>query len=199
MTGNSKYILISILIALVIGLAVGIGSTSRYYCRQTTTQADTVFVEKIIEVNTSEAERVQLPSTGTVSIPKESVSFSDSSTIAIMQDSVRVSGIEPISGAAYEAVVTGVSPDLANLRITVPERVITRTVSKPQTGWSIGIFADAYYFSNFDAMAGLYASYTAGPFCIHLDAGAMCSNIDPSKTVNPFIGAGIRIQLYHKN
>ncbi len=198
MTGNSKYILIAILTALVIGLAVGIGSTSRYYCRRTTTQADTVFVEKTIEVNTSEAERVQLPSTGTVSIPKESVSFSGSSTIAIKKDSVRVSGVEPISGATYEAVVTGVRPDLANLRITVPERVVTRTVTKPQTGWSFGIFADTYYYSDFAARAGLYASYTAGPFCIHLDAGAMYSNIGPSKTINPFIGAGIKIQLYHK-
>lgn len=199
MTGNSKYILTAILTALVIGLAVGIGSTSRYYCRQATTQADTVFVERTIEVNTSEAEREQLPSSGTLSIPKESISSSDSSTIAIKKDSVRVSGIEPISGATYEAVVTGVRPDLANLRITVPERVVTRTVTKPQTGWSIGIFTDAYYFSNFDVRAGLYASYTAGPFCIHLDVGAMYSNIGLSKTVNPFIGAGIKIQLYRKN
>ena len=199
MTGNSKYILIAALTALVIGLAVGIGSTSKYYCRQTTTQADTVFVERIIEVNTSEAERVQLPSAGTVSIPRESITSFDSSTIAIKKDSIRVSGIEPISGATYEAVVTGVRPDLANLRITVPERVVTRTVTKPPTGWSIGIFADTYYYSNFDARAGLYASYTAGPFCIHFDAGAMYSNIGPTKTINPFIGAGIKIQLYHKN
>lgn len=199
MTVNSKYIIIAILTALVIGLAVGIGSTSRYYCRHTTIQADTVVVERIIEVNTSEAERVQLPSKGTVSIPKESVSLSDSSTVTIKKDSVRVLGTEPISGATYEAVVTGVSPDLDNLRITVPERIVTRTVTKPQTGWSIGIFADAYYFSNFDARAGLYASYTTGPFCIHLDAGAMYSNIGPAKTINPFIGAGIKIQLYRKN
>lgn len=198
MTVNSKYIIIAILTALVIGLAVGIGSTSRYYRRQTKTQADTVVVERIIEVNTSKAERVQLPSKGTVSIPKESISLSDS-TITIKKDSVLVSGIEPISGATYEAVVTGVSPDLDNLRITVPERIVTRTVTKPPTGWSIGIFADAYYFSNFDARAGLYASYTTGPFCIHLDAGAMYSNIGPTKTINPFIGAGIKIQLYRKN
>lgn len=198
MTNNSKYIIIAILTALVIGLAVGIGSTSRYYCRRTTTQADTIFVEKTIEVNTSEAEREQLPSTGTVSIPKESVSFSDSSTIAIQKDSVRVSGVEPISGATYEAVVTGVRPDLNSLRITVPERVVTRTVTKPHAGWSIGIFADAYYFNQLDARAGLYASYTAGPFCIHLDAGAMYSNIGPSKAVSPFVGAGIKIQLFHK-
>lgn len=198
MTTNSKYIIIAILTALVIGLAVGIGSTSRYYCRRTTTQADTIFVEKTIEVNTSEAEREQLPSTGTVSIPKESVSFSDSSTIAIQKDSVRVSGVEPISGATYEAVVTGVRPDLNSLRITVPERVVTRTVTKPHAGWSIGIFADAYYFNQLDARAGLYASYTAGPFCIHLDAGAMYSNIGPSKAASPFVGAGIKIQLYHK-
>ena len=198
MTHNSKYILIAILAALVIGLVVGAGSMSRYYLRQTTTQADTVFVERIIEVNTSEAERVQLPSTGTVSIPKESVSLSDSSTIAIKKDSVRVSGIEPISGASYEAVVTGVHPDLSNLRITVPERIVTRTVTKPQTGWSLGLFADTYYFNQLDARAGLYASYTAGPFCIHLDVGAMYSNIGPNKAVNPFIGAGIKIQLYQK-
>ncbi len=198
MTANSKYIIIAILAALVIGLTVGIGSTSRYYCRRTTTQADTVFVEKTIEVNTSEAEREQLPSTGTVSIPKESVSFSDSSIIAIKKDSVRVSGIEPISGATYEAVVTGVRPDLNSLRITVPERVVTRTVTKPQTGWSFGIFADTYYFNQLDARTGGYASYSAGPFCIHLDAGAMYSNIGPNKTINPFIGAGIKIQLYHK-
>lgn len=198
MTANSKYIIIATLTALVIGLAVGIGSTSRYYCRRTTTQADTVFVEKTIDVNTSEAEREQLPSTGTVSIPKESVSFSDSSTIAIQKDSVRVSGVEPISGATYEAVVTGVRPDLNSLRITVPERVVTRTVTKPHAGWSIGIFADAYYFNQLDARAGLYASYTAGPFCIHLDAGAMYSNIGPSKAVSPFVGAGIKIQLFHK-
>ena len=83
MTRNSKYILTAILAALVIGLVVGAGSMSRYYRRQTTIQADTVFVERIIEVNTSEAERVQLPSTGTVSIPKESASFPDSSTITI--------------------------------------------------------------------------------------------------------------------
>lgn len=198
MTGNSKYILIAALTALVIGLAVGIGSTSRYYSRQETTPADTVYVERTIEVNTSEAEREQLPSTGTVSIQKESISFSDSSTIAIKKDSVRVSGTEPISGATYEAVITGVQPDLNNLRITVPERVVTKTVTKPQTGWSLGIFADAYYYSNFDARAGLYTSYTAGPFCIHLDVGAMYSNIGPNKAVNPFVGAGIKIQLYHK-
>ena len=198
MTRNSKYILTAILAALVIGLVVGAASTSKYYRRQTTTQADTVFVERIIEVNTSEAERVQLPSTGTVSIPKESASFPDSSTINIKKDSVLVSGIEPISGATYEAVVTGVRPDLNNLRITVPERVVTKTVTKPQRGWSIGIFADACYFSNFGARAGLYASYTAGPFCIHLDAGAMYSNIGPNKAVNPFVGAGIKIQLYQK-
>lgn len=198
MTAKIKYIIIAILAALVIGLTVGIGSTSRYYCRRTTTQADTVFVEKTIEVNTSEAEREQLPSTGTVSIPKVSVSFSDSSTIAIQKDSVRVSGIEPISGATYEAVVTGVRPDLNSLRITVPERVVTRTITKPQTGWSFGIFAETYYFNQLDARAGLYASYTAGPFCIHLDAGAMYSNIGPSKAVSPFVGAGIKIQLFHK-
>lgn len=184
--------------ALVIGLVVGAGSMSRYYRRQTTIQSDTVFVERIIEVNTSEAERVQLPSTGTVSIPKESASFPDSSTIAIKKDSVRVSGIEPISGASYEAVVTGVHPDLSNLRITVPERVVTRTVTKPQTGWSLGVFADTYYFNQLDARAGLYASYTAGPFCFHLDVGAMYSNIGQNKAVNPFIGAGIKIQLYQK-
>lgn len=196
MTGNSKYILIAALTALVIGLAVGIGSTSKYYCRQTTTQADTVFVERIIEVNTSEAERVQLPSAGTVSIPKSIISF-DSSTIAIKKDSVRVSGIEPITGATYEAIITGVQPDLNNLRITVPERVVTRTVTKPQTGWSLGIFADTYYFNQLDIRAGLYASYTSGPFCIHLDVGAMY-NIGPNKAVSPFVGAGIKIQLYHK-
>lgn len=198
MKSQSKFILISIVFALLIGLVVGIGSTSMYYCRQATTQADTVFVKRIIEVNTSEAKREQLPSTGTVSIQKESVSFSDSSTISIQKNSIRVSGIERISGATYEAVVTGVRPDLSNLRITVPERVVTRTVTKPQTGWSFGIFADTYYYSNFDVRAGLYASYTAGPFCIHLDAGAMYPNIGPSKTINPFIGAGIKIQLYHK-
>lgn len=198
MTRNSKYILTAILAALVIGLVVGAGSMSRYYRRQTTTQADTVFVERIIEVNTSEAERVQLPSTGTVSILKKSVSLSDSSTITIKKDSVRVSGIEPISGASYEAVVTGVHPDLSNLRITVPERVVTRTVTKPQTGWSLGLFADTYYFNQLDARAGLYASYTAGPFSIHLDVGAMYSNIGPNKAVTPFIGTGIKIQLYQK-
>ena len=198
MKSQSKFILISVVVALLIGLVVGIGSTSRYYCRRTTTQADTVFVERIFEVNTSEAERVQLPSAGTVSIPKESISFSDSSTIAIKKDSVLVSGIEPISGATYEAVVTGVRPDLNNLRITVPERVVTRTVTKPQVGWSLGLFADTYYFKQLDARAGLYASYTAGPFCIHLDAGAMYSNIGPCKAVYPFVGAGIKIQLYHK-
>ena len=198
MTANSKYIIIAILTALVIGLAVGIGSTSRYYCRQTTTPADTVFVERVIEVNTTEAKRVQLPSTGTVSISKESVSFSDSSTITIKKDSALVSGIEPVSGATYEAVVTGVRPDLNSLRITVPERVVTRTVTKPQTGWSIGIFADTYYFNQLDARAGLYASYAAGPFCIHLDAGAMYSNVGPNKAVYPFIGAGIKIYLYQK-
>ena len=198
MTRNSKYILTAILAALVIGLVIGAGSMSRYYRRQTTIQADTVFVERIIEVNTSEAERVQLPSTGTVSIPKESAYFPDSSTITIKKDSVLVSGIEPISGAAYEAVVTGVRPDLNNLRITVPERVVTKTVTKPQTGWSLGIFADTYYFNQLDARAGLYASYTAGPFSIHLDVGAMYSNIGPNKAVNPFIGAGIKIQLYQK-
>lgn len=198
MTRNSKYILTAILAALVIGLVVGAGSMSRYYRRQTTTQADTVFVERIIEVNTSEAERVQLPSTGTVSIPRESASFPDSSTITIKKDSVLVSGIEPISGATYEAVVTGVRPDLSNLRITVPERVVTRTITKPQTGWSLGVFADTYYFNQLDARAGLYASYTAGPFSIHLDVGAMYSNIGPNKAVTPFIGAGIKIQLYQK-
>lgn len=198
MTRNSKYILTAILAALVIGLVVGAGSMSRYYRRQTTIQADTVFVERIIEVNTSEAERVQLPSTGTVSIPKESASFPDSSTITIKKDSVLVSGIEPISGATYEAVVTGVRPDLNNLRITVPERVVTKTVTKPQTGWSLGLFADTYYFNQLDARAGLYASYTAGPFSIHLDVGAMYSNIGPNKAVNPFVGAGIKIQLYQK-
>lgn len=198
MTRNSKYILTAILAALVIGLVVGAASASRYYRRQTTIQADTVFVERIIEVNTSEAERVQLPSTGTVSIPKESASFPDSSTITIKKDSVLVSGIEPISGATYEAVVTGVRPDLSNLRITVPERVVTRTITKPQTGWSLGVFADTYYFNQLDARAGLYASYTAGPFNIHLDVGAMYSNIGPNKAVTPFIGAGIKIQLYQK-
>ena len=198
MTRNSKYILTAILAALVIGLVVGTASMSRYYRRQATTQADTVFVERTIEVNTSEAERVQLPSTGTVSIPKESASFPDSSTITIKKDSVLVSGIEPISGASYEAVVTGVRPDLNNLRITVPERVVTKTVTKPQTGWSLGVFADTYYFNQLDARAGLYASYTAGPFCIHLDVGAMYSNIGPNKAVNPFVGAGIKIQLYQK-
>lgn len=197
MKSQSKFILISVVFALLIGLAVGIGSTSRYYCHQTITQADTVFIERIIEVNTSEAERVQLPSEGTVSIPKESISYSDSSTITIKKDSVLVSGIEPISGATYEAVVTGVRPDLNNLRITVPERVVTRTVSKPQSGWSLGLFADTYYFNQFDARAGLYASYTAGPFCIHLDAGAMYFNIGQNKAVYPFVGAGIKIQLYH--
>lgn len=198
MTHNSKYILTAILAALVIGLVVGAGSMSRYYRRQTTIQADTVFVERLIEVNTSEAERVQLPSTGTVSVPKESASFPDSSTITIKKDSVLVSGIEPISGATYEAVVTGVRPDLNNLRITVPERVVTRTVTKPQTGWSLGLFADTYYFNQLDARAGLYASYTAGPFNIHLDVGAMYSNIGTNKAVTPFIGAGIKIQLYQK-
>lgn len=198
MKSQSKFILISIVFALLIGLVVGIGSTSRYYCRQATIQADTVFVERTIEVNTSEAEREQLSSIGTVSIPKDCISSSDSSTIAIKKDSVRVSGIEPISGATYEAIVTGVRPDLNNLRITVPERVVTKTITKPQTGWSIGIFTDAYYFSNFDARAGFYASYSAGPLCIHLDAGAMYSNIGTSKAVYPFVGAGIKIQLYHK-
>ena len=198
MTRNSKYILTAILAALVIGLVVGAGSMSRYYRRQTTIQADTVFVERIIEVNTSEAERVQLPSTGTVSIPKESASFPDSSTITIKKDSVLVSGIEPISGATYEAVVTGVHPDLNNLRFTLPERVVMKTVTKPQTGWSLGLFADTYYFNQLDARAGLYASYTAGPFSIHLDVGAMYSNIGPNKAVNPFVGAGIKIQLYQK-
>lgn len=198
MKSQSKFILISVVVALLIGLVVGIGSTSRYYWCRTTTQADTVFVERIIKVNTSEAERVQLPSAGTVSIPKESISFSDSSIIAIKKDSVLVSGIEPISGATYEAVVTGVRPDLNNLRITVPEYIVTRSVTKPQAGWSLGLFADTYYFKQLDVRAGLYASYTAGPFCIHLDAGAMYSNIGPIKTVNPFIGAGIKIQLYHK-
>ena len=186
MKSQSKFILISVVVALLIGLVVGIGSTSRYYCRRTTTQADT-----------SEAERVRLPSAGTVSIPKESISFSDSSTIAIKKDSVLVSGIEPISGATYEAVVTGVRPDLNNLRITVPEYIVTRTVTKPQSGWSFGLFADTYYFKQLDARAGLYASYTAGPFCIHLDAGAMYSNIGSNKAVYPFVGAGIKIQLYY--
>lgn len=198
MKSQSKFILISVVVALLIGLVVGIGSTSMYYCRQTATQADTVFVERIIEVNTSEAERVQLPSAGTVSIPKESISFSDSSTIAIKKDSVLVSGIEPISGATYEAVVTGVRPDLNNLRITVPDYIVTRTVTKPQSGWSLGLFADTYYFKQLDARAGLYASYTAGSFCIHLDAGAMYFNIGQNKAVYPFVGAGIKIQLYHK-
>lgn len=196
MTNNSKALLPIISGALIIGLIAGIGVTSRYYRRHATQHIDTVYVERTIEVNTTEAEQEQLPSAGIVSIPKEMVSSCDSSTISIKRDSVRFTGVEPVSGASYEVVVSGVRPDLNRLRMTIPEQLLTKTVTRPLNGWSLGIFTDAYYFNQLDARAGLYASYTAGPFCIHLDVGAMYSNIGPNKAVNPFIGAGIKIQLY---
>lgn len=195
---SSKSIITSVCI-LAIGIGIGIITTADYIHKYTLVQTDTVYIYKTIEIDVADAQREQLPSLGTVSISSGDItSQQDSLVLQLRKDSVLITGVEPVSGASYEAIVSGVRPNLDRLKITVPERVETRIVTKPQSGWSLGVFAGCLYHPRqFDARTGLYASYTAGPFCFHIDTGAMWSDIGPTRIVSPYIGVGLRLQLYH--
>ena len=198
----SKSIITSVcILAIGIGIGIGIGiiTTADYIHEHTLAQTDTVYIYKTIDIDVADAQREQLPSMGTVSISSGDItSQQDSLVLQVRKDSVLITGVEPVSGASYEAIVSGVRPNLDKLKITVPERVETRTVTKPQAGWSFGVFAECLYHPRqFDARTGLYASYTAGPFCVYADAGAIWSDIGPTHIVSPYIGVGLRLQLYH--
>ena len=195
---SSKSIITSVCI-LAIGIGIGIITTADYIHKHTLVHTDTVYVYKTIEIDIADAHRELLPSMGTVSIPSGDItSQQDSSVLQVRKDSVLITGVEPVSGASYEAIVSGVRPNLDRLKIIVPERVETRIVAKPQVGWSFGVFAGCLYRPRqFDVRTGLYASYTAGPFCFHIDTGAMWSDIGPTRIVSPYIGVGLRLQLYH--
>lgn len=195
---SSKSIITSVCI-LAIGIGIGIITTADYIHNHTLVQTDTVYIYKTIEIDVADAHRELLPSMGSVSIPSGDItSQQDSSVSLVRKDSVLITGFEPVSGASYEAVVSGVRPNLDRLKIIVPERVETRIVTKPPSGWSFGVFAGCLYRPRqFDARTGLYVSYTAGPFCVYADAGAMWSDIGPTRIVSPYIGVGLRLQLYH--
>lgn len=180
-------------------MLIGGMATARYDRRNLSAHTDTLYVERDIEMPVAEAHTEMYPSNSYAEVSKaELLPSRDSQTVAIRKDSVKISGIEPVSGASFEATITGVQPELKGLSISVPERVITKTLTRPPNGWSFGLCADTYYHRQIDAMAGIYASYTAGPFCFHIDAGAMWSDIGSQRTVNPYVGAGVRIQLYTK-
>ena len=195
---SSKSIITSVCI-LAIGISIGIITTADYIHEHTLVKTDTVYVYKTIEIDVADAQREQLSSMGTVSISSGDItSQQDSSVLQVRKDSVLITGFEPVSGASYEAIVSGVRPNLDRLKIIVPERVETRIVTKTQVGWSFGVFAGCLYRPRqFDARTGLYASYTAGPFCVYADAGAIWSDIGPTRIVSPYIGVGLRLQLYH--
>lgn len=200
MTRNNKIILAIALIAFIAGLCTGVGTTSGYIRHHTSYDADTVYVERLIEVTASNATKDIYKSKSFAELPKKELQpTADTSVFSIRKDSVIVKGIEPLSGAKYEATVTGIQPTLERLNFTIPERVVTKTIVKPLSGWSIGIFGDGIYQQyKFDAKAGLYASYTAGPFCLHFDAGAIWSDLGPNNAISPYIGAGVRIELFRK-
>lgn len=167
--------------------------------KHTNESVDTVFVTKTVEVPMSEGNKETHRAGSYAEVPLKDISAGkDSSVALIRKDSVVYRGIEKMSGISYVATVTGVQPRIESLRLTVPEQRITRTVAKQLSGWSYGVFGDGYYAGRFDARAGLYAAYTAGPFCLHVDAGALWSDVGLRKSVNLYVGAGVRIELYRK-
>ena len=141
---------------------------------------------------------VTIPSESCAQIPIGDVDFSsDTTQISVRKDSVMFRGVEPMSGASYEAIVTGVQPNLDKLNIVIPERVITKVVTKPLSGWSIGLFGDGIYCNyQLGAKLGTYTSYTSGPFSVHLDIGAQYIGMPQNKTICPYIGLGVRIDIF---
>ena len=201
MMSNKQIIIFILLIAVFgFGILLGAGMTSRHYRRHAISAVDTLYVERTIEIPVSNATKDIYKSKSFAELPKKELQpTADTSVFSIRKDSVIVKGIEPLSGAKYEATVTGIQPTLERLNFTIPERVVTKTIVKPLSGWSIGIFGDGIYQQyKFDAKAGLYASYTAGPFCLHFDAGAIWSDLGPNNAISPYIGAGVRIELFRK-
>lgn len=182
------------------GIITGVLTTSRHYRSHTTSRTDTLYIERTIEAPISDAKIESHKSQVLADIPREDIKISaDSSIVSVSKDSVIYKGVEPVSGATYEATVTGVQPSLDKLQFTIPERIVTKTVVKPYTGWSIGVFGDGTYQQyKFDAKAGFYASYTAGPFCLHFDAGAIWTDLGPNNVISPYIGAGVRMELFRK-
>ncbi len=199
MKTGSKVLLAVGCTAFTIGWISGACSASRYLRKHTTESIDTVFVTRTVDVPVEESSLEFRQAESYAVVPKKDISEGrDSSVALIRKDSVVYRGVENLSGISYVATVTGVQPCITGLSLTIPERRITRTVVKPLSGWSCGAFGNGYYAGRFDAMVGLYAAYTAGPFCLHVDAGALWTDIGLRKAVSPYVGGGVRIELYRK-
>lgn len=199
MKTGSKVLLTVGCIAFAIGVTLGACSASRYMRKHTTESVDTVFVTRTVDVPVGESSQEFSPAESYAEVPKKDISEGpDSSVALIRKDSVVYRGVEKLSGISYVATVTGVQPCITGLSLTIPERRITRTVVKPLSGWSCGAFGDGCYAGRIDARVGLYAAYTAGPFCLHVDAGALWTDISLRKSVSPYVGGGVRIELYRK-
>lgn len=199
MKADSKLLMGIVCVAFIVGAAVGSWSTARYIRGNSTERSDTSYVSKIIDLPVQDASVEEHHTESHVSIqavPK--VGAEDTSAILVRKDSVTYRGIEQVSGISYVATVTGLRPQLEGIRLTVPERQITKTIVKPPAGWAYGVFGDGLYAGRLDLKTGVYAAYTSGPFCFHVDAGAYWSGIGPSRSVSPYIGCGVRIELFRK-
>lgn len=199
MEAGSKLLIGIVCVSFIVGLAVGSWSTARCIRGNSTEMADTSYVSKTIDLPVQDASVEEHHSASHVSIPTASIiGVEDTSAILVHKDSVTYHGIEQVSGISYVATITGSRPQLDGLRFTVPERQITKTIVKPLSGWGYGIFGDGIYAGRLDLKAGVYAAYTSGPFSFHIDAGAYWSGIGPSRSVSPYIGCGVRIELFRK-
>lgn len=199
MEAGSKLLIGIVCVSFIVGLVVGSWSTARYIRGNSTEMADTSYVSKTIDLPVQDASVEEHHTESHVSIPAVSiVGAEDTSAILVHKDSVIYRGVEQVSGISYVATVTGSRPQLEGLRLTVPERQITKTIVKPLSGWAYGVFGDGLYAGRLDLKAGFYAAYTSGPFSFHIDAGAYWSGIGPSRSVSPYIGCGVRIELFRK-
>lgn len=199
MKRESRSLLIAVAVVFALGVISGAGCTARFQRRHTASVFDTVYVNRTVEIPVPTAPAEVHKSNSCARIPKDRVSDAgDTSAVLVRKDSVIYHGIEKVSGISYTASITGVEPKLEMLKIMVPERHITKTVVKPLDGWAFGMFGDGAYNGSLGASAGVYASYTAGVFHFHLDAGAMWQGIGQDVSVSPYVGVGVRVDVFRK-
>lgn len=198
MTRRSKFLVFGGFVLFFGGIFLGGGVTYKRMKSLLTGDADTVYVQKIVEIPIPPPSDV-LPAKTTTEIKKSDFISETDSTVNVQNDSVVYHGVDPLSKISYTATVAGLNPSLSSLQIKTEDRQIIRTVSKPVSGWVVSSFCDiGSDFQTVSIMSGFSAGYTLDRFNVHFDVGVYSPDLSYIRNVRPYIGAGIRIDIFRK-
>lgn len=199
MTQRNKLLLILGIVLFLAGIFLGGGVTYNHVKSRISDGIDTVYIPRIVEVPI-EKPAEKFPVNSTTEIKKSDFIAETDSIVRVQNDSVVFRGYEPLSRISYVATVTGLNPKLTSLQIRTEERQITRTVQRPASGWTVSAFCDVgTTFQTLSLTSGISTGYTYGRFNVHFDVGIYNPDLSHIRNIQPYFGAGVKIDIYKKN